>query len=94
MKKLKIMLIVSKSERNGIAPINDIADENIQSVHLIDHEEEEQSVIRLVKSNLIMTVGDWSECSFCNKLVQIARLLDKEVIHESKFQKYAEQGND
>jgi hypothetical protein len=94
MKNLKIILIVSKSERNGIAPITEFEDSNIHSVHLLDHENESDTVIRLVKSNLILTVGNWSEDPFCDKMVKIARLLEKEIIHESKFKKYAEQRND
>lgn len=93
MKNLKILLIVSKSERNGIAPITEFEDQNIHSVHLLNHDNENETVIRLVKSNLILTIGDWSEDPFCDKIVKIARILEKEVIHESQFKKYAEQGN-
>lgn len=93
MKNLNILLIVSKSERNRISSITEFEERNILSVYMIDPEEENQSVIRLVKSNLIMTIGDWSKDPFCNKLVQIARILEKEIIHESQFKKYAEQRN-
>lgn len=48
-------------------------------------------VRKMLRSDLVVTVGQWHECEKCSKAVQVARIMDQTVIHETTFKSYVEQ---
>jgi hypothetical protein len=44
----------------------------------------------MLRSHLVVTVGDWHEDEKCTKAVQVARIMGQEVIHETKYRAYVE----
>jgi hypothetical protein len=45
----------------------------------------------MLGSDLVVTVGYWHEDENCNKVVQVARIMGKTIIHETHFRNYVEQ---
>lgn len=45
----------------------------------------------MLRSQLVVTTGDWHECEKCNKAIQVARIMGLTVIHETMYRNYVEQ---
>ena len=64
----------------------------IKEVIFLDLEESIHSQIpKMVDCDLIITCGDWESNQNCEILVDIARLLEIEVIHQIRFKEYAQE---
>lgn len=50
-----------------------------------------QMVRKSSKCELLVTIGDWAENDTLVRLVNIARIMNIEVIHETNFSKYVDQ---
>lgn len=44
----------------------------------------------MLRSHIVVTVGNWFEDEKCNKAVQVARIMDLEVIHHTQYKQYVE----
>lgn len=44
----------------------------------------------MLRSHIVVTVGNWFNDERCNKAVQVARIMDLEVIHHTQYKQYVE----
>lgn len=52
-----------------------------------------QDVRLMLRCDVVVTVGEWPEDTNCTKAVQVARIMEKEVVNAVSFRNYVEQSN-
>jgi hypothetical protein len=87
MKSISVFLIASEKEQQNV-DISRFTFPNCVSVELNENKILSFDTRRMTKSDLVVTIGDWHLQKNCAKLVEIARILDIPVIHETSFDKY------
>ena len=90
MKTCKIFLISSEKESSSIC-LEQFDDPKISEFLKFGSEELKTDVSNMLKFDLIVTIGNWFESEDAKKAVEIARLMELKVIHESNFKNYVEQ---
>lgn len=92
MKFYSVFVVVPKTDRNKVR-ISDFTTEKTVEVLTFGASHIHYDVAKMLRAHVIVTVGEWHEDEDCKKAIQVARIMGKEVIHESKFQEYAEANN-
>lgn len=89
MKTFSVLLICEPKQRKGIG----FADFDIPELLSVEFNSENLKNIgkQLSTTDLVVTCGDWNNCETCDKSVRIARLMDIEVIHHTRYRDYVEQ---
>jgi len=67
---------------------------SLETTERIYHHPDRQlknTVRKASRCELLVTIGDWSENASLRKLVDIARMMNITIIHETNFQKYVDQ---
>jgi hypothetical protein len=49
------------------------------------------SIIHLMKCDFVVTFGDWADNSNFKKIIEIARIAEIPVIHQTRYQNYVEE---
>jgi hypothetical protein len=89
MKVSKIYIVTPKGEQISLSKFHIDGVESIDSIGL----SEKGSIIQMLKSDLVITCGDWYNDQHCTDAVAIARIMKMEVIHETRFAQYVKQNN-
>lgn len=84
MKKINVLL-VGHTKLNG--KISKYDHENVDSISVVSQNMDENLGL-IAKANLVVCEEDFDICPISNKVIQIARLTEKEVIHHSRFSQY------
>lgn len=97
MKTCKSIFIIVRHDQldqvnisNFTIPGNNV----LQEINVMHERNFNHDVRLMLRSDLVVTVGDWPEDTNCQKAVQVARIMDKEVINAISFRNYVEQSND
>ncbi len=96
MKTCKSIFIIVRFDQLDQVDISRFAlpgDNVLQEINVMHARKFNHDVRLMLRSDLVITVGDWYEDTNCNKAVQVARIMDIEVINETTFQNYVEQTN-
>lgn len=86
MKKLKILIILSKEEEK-IFEFSSYEGDNVESIVLINNEDIEENIVQLLACNLVVSYTIEPSLVAKNTLM-IARILNREIIHFSKIKNY------
>lgn len=93
MKAYSVFVVVPEAERNNIK-ISDFTHEKVVEVLTFGESDITYDVAKMLRCHLIVTVGGWFSDENCNKAVQVARIMNKEVIHGSSFNSYVKEKYD
>ena len=88
-----VFVIVPDSEKKTVQ-LSAFAVKNYQDVLVMGFSQFNFDVRKMLRSDIVVTVGDWHSCENCIKAVQVARIMNLTVIHETNFKNYVEQSND
>lgn len=89
MNRFKVFMIVPEADLRTFK-FCDYDHPNVEGILTLNSCDINHDVGRMLTSDLVVTVGDWNEDSNCVKAVQVARIMEKEVVHESQFKNYVE----
>lgn len=89
MRVYSIYVIVSERDRDNVT-FSRFDHPKVVEVLILGDSTLNYDVAKMLRADLIVTVGDWSENQDCIKAVQVARIMEKEVIHQSQFESYVE----
>lgn len=92
MRYSSVFVIVPKKDINTVR-ISDFTTEKTIEVQTFGKSHIDYDVAKMLRCHVIVTVGDWHEDENCNKAVQVARIMGKLIVHESKFKEDAEANN-
>lgn len=96
------VMIVASEQRQETIKISDFDFKNCTALFLTEYNtcfpnhiqhNLKKWVRDLSRCKAIVTVGDWSDFQELKKLVEIARMLEVEVVAEPNWNKYVEQNN-
>lgn len=90
MKAYSVFVIANKKDQSKIK-LSDFSFEKCIEVIVMGKSKFNYDVRQMLRSDIVVTVGDWHECEQCNKAVQVARIMEQTVIHETNFRTYVEQ---
>lgn len=93
MKPCKIVFVIAPKNKVKAIELSKFTLNETSTVELFGHSHFLFDLRKMLKSDLVVTAGDWHEDPSCVKAVNIARIADLTVIHESHFKTYAEQNN-
>jgi hypothetical protein len=68
----------------------------VETTEIVYQNEDRQlknMVRKASRCELLITVGDWAENPTLKKLIDVARIMNIQIIHETNFKKYVEQYN-
>lgn len=89
MKTFKVLLVCDEKHRSKVS-FSEFDHENLLEVQFIA-----SSMKGIAKqlsiTDLVVTCGDWHHCLECNKTIELARLIDIEVIHQTRYKDYVKQ---
>jgi hypothetical protein len=91
MKNHKILIVVDKETRSEVQ-LSKYELKNTKSINTIDPKLK-KVVKQINKANLIITQGNWFEDQLCRNAIEIARILNKTVIHHTTFNHYVSANN-
>jgi len=90
MKTYSVFIIVPEAEKKKVK-LADFDSPNVSEIIIMGRKDFKYDVRLMLRSQLVVTAGEWHEDPNCNKAVSIARIMEQEVIHETNYQKYVEQ---
>jgi hypothetical protein len=88
MKKIRILVVTENAQPQNFK-FSIFDGENVESIALISYEDQEENVAQLLHCNLVVCENlQYNESKIIKDFLQIARLMDKEVIHISRIGQY------
>ena len=90
MKVYSVFIVVPKKDQLKVN-VSDFDFPNLAEIIVMGKSKFNYDVRLMLRSDIVVTVGDWHEDENCNKAIQIARIMEQEIIHESKYRAYVEQ---
>lgn len=91
MKALQVLIICNPEHREKVS-FSDYDHESVAEINLIA-DDIRKAAKQITQAHIIVTCGDWNNSNLCVKAVEVARLLDFEVIHQTRFLSYVEQNH-
>lgn len=86
MKSINILVVATQGDLKTI-DFSKFEFENIKSINLIDYESMEENIRQLLECNLVVNYSIDSN-DFIVKTLNVARILERTVIHYSKIEEY------
>lgn len=86
MEDLKLFIVLDKEQLEGFS-FTEMEGNNVKSVALIDFEDQEENVLQLLESNLVVNYSTEKDQHIQNCLI-VARILNRNVIHFSRLREY------
>jgi len=90
MRTYSVFIIVPETEKRKVK-LADFDFPKLAEITVMGNSSFNYDVRLMLRSDLVVTAGEWHEDSNCNKAIQVARIMEQEVIHETNYQKYVEQ---
>lgn len=91
MKVYKTVFIVVPDDAKSKIKLAEFTFPLVGEIIVMGHSTFNFDVRKMLRSDLVVTVGEWHECAKCSKAIQVARIMDQTVIHETTFKSYVEQ---
>lgn len=86
MKTFSILLVCDDKHRPKIS-FSDFDHENLQEVKF-NLKVAKNLGNQISKCDLVVTCGDWNDSEICERAVQMARLMEIDVIHQTRYKDY------
>lgn len=91
MKVYKTIFILVPDKDKGKVEMKDFEFPLLGEVLVLGFSSFNYDVRKMLRSDLVVTVGEWHECENCNIAIQVARLMKQPIIHSTSFQNYVKQ---
>ena len=86
MNSLKIFVVLTPSQQEKFT-FSDFEGKNVQSISIINHEDQEENIAQLLDANLVVNYTTDSTLHIQSCLC-VARILNRTVIHFSRLREY------
>lgn len=91
MKVYKTIFILVPEKDKSTIEMKDFDFPLLGEILILGYSSFNYDVRKMLRSDLVVTVGEWHECKKCNTAIQVARLMEQPIIHSTKFRSYVEQ---
>lgn len=87
------VFVIAAAKESNIVRISDYTTEKTVEVLTFGESTLDYDVAKMLRCHVVVTFGNWHEDENCKKAVEVARIMNKDIVFASQFKKYAEENN-